>query len=113
MKIVKREEAERFENSEQCKVLEYGFNDKDIDISTATISGRYPSEGFCVNEAVKEMVYCLKGEGVIFFEGRELEFKAGDSILIDPGEKYYWSGNFELVMCCTPAWSKGQHHIII
>lgn len=38
MKIIKLEQAEKSNNSEKCKVLEYSFNDKDIDCATAVIS---------------------------------------------------------------------------
>ncbi len=40
MKIVKFEQAKKHSNSEKCKVLEYGFSDRDIDCATAIISGR-------------------------------------------------------------------------
>ena len=42
MKIVKQNQAEKFKNSEKCEVLEYGLEDKDINLATAKISGRYP-----------------------------------------------------------------------
>lgn len=42
-------------------------------------------------------------------EGKEYLFNAGDVVLIEPGERYYWEGNFEIFMPCTPAWYAGQH----
>ena len=35
------------------------FKDKDIDISTAEINGKYPENGYCVNTKVKEMIYVV------------------------------------------------------
>lgn len=66
MKIIKLEQAEKHENSEKCKVLEYGFNDKDIDCTTATIKGRYPDTGYCMNEECKELIIDRKIENVNF-----------------------------------------------
>ena len=66
MKLVKKitlEQTETFNNSDLCIATEYDFKDKDIDISTALIKGRYPDEGYCVNTEVKEMIYVISGGG--------------------------------------------------
>ena len=42
MKLVKYENAEKFSNGDNCIVLEYPLNDKDINCATAKITGRYP-----------------------------------------------------------------------
>lgn len=86
MKIIKLEQAEESNNSEKCKVLEYSFKDKDIDCATAVISGRYPDEGFCVNEVCKELIYVIEGNGTLNKEDEIIEFKKGDAILIDKEE---------------------------
>lgn len=39
MKIVKLNDAEKFNNSQRCEVLEYPLNDKDINCATAIITG--------------------------------------------------------------------------
>ncbi len=41
MKIVRLEETQKFENSKLCIATEYAFGDKDIDIATAEINGKY------------------------------------------------------------------------
>ncbi len=42
--------------------------------------------------------------------GGGIEFKKGDSILIEPNEKYYWNSKYCVVsMSCTPSWTKEQH----
>ena len=35
-----------------------------------------------------------------------------DLVLIDKGENYYWEGNMDLFVPCTPAWNPKQHKII-
>ncbi len=112
MKIIKLEEVVRSNNSEKCEVLEYGFGDKDIDCGVAIISGRYPDEGYCMNEKCKELIYVLGGEGSLNKEKETIKFKQGDAILIDKGEKYYWDAHCRVLMPCTPAWYPEQHKLI-
>ena len=49
MKVIKYDNALKGKNSEKCKTLEYSFMDKDIDLGIATITGRYPDNGYGVN----------------------------------------------------------------
>lgn len=109
MKIVKLNETQEFKNSDKCLAIEYNMADKDIDISTAKINGRYPNEGYCVNLKVKEIIYIISGNGKICTENKTINFYAGDAILINPGEKYYWDAICEVVMSCSPAWFPEQH----
>ena len=113
MKIIKSNEAIKGSNSDKCKTIEYSFGDKDIDLGLATITGRYPENGFCVNLISKELIYVLEGSGNLYFENRNIEFSEGDSILINNNEKYYWETDYcKVSMVCTPAWSVGQHKLI-
>lgn len=56
MQIIKKENAIKGSNSKFCETLEYSFDDKDIDLGVATITGRYPESGYCVNTVSKELV---------------------------------------------------------
>lgn len=113
MKIIKSNDARKGANSDKCKTLEYSFNDKDIDLGIATITGRYPESGFCVNVISKKLIYVLDGNGILYFENDYIEFEKGDSILIDSKEKYYWDTEYCIVsMSCTPAWNERQHKLI-
>lgn len=50
---------------------------------------------------------------VIKSEDTTIEFKKGDSILIDNNEKYYWQTDYcKVSMTCTPAWTESQHKLI-
>lgn len=112
MKIIKIEQAEVHKNSDKCEVIEYGFNDKDIDCATAQINGRYPDTGYCVNEECKELIYVIEGKGTLNKKDQIVEFKKGDAILINKGEVYYWNAQCTIVMPCTPAWYPEQHKLI-
>lgn len=114
MKIIKCNEAEKGQNSEKCKTFEYSFGDKDIDLGVAVITGRFPDEGYASNLICKELIYVLEGSGTIHFDGKTIEFSAGDSILINNNDKYYYETDYcKISMTCTPAWSKDQHRIIL
>ena len=113
LKIIKNEDKVLGSNSDKCKTIEYSFNDKDIDLGIAIITGRYPDVGYCVNEECKELIYVIDGSGELCFEDKKINFYQGDSILIDKNEKYYWNTNYcKVSMSCTPAWTEEQHKII-
>lgn len=112
MKIVKFEEAEKFSSGTECEILEYPLNDKDINCAVANINGRYPKEDYARNEVCKELIYVLDGIGELIYPDKTIAFSKGDVLLINPGEKYYWQGNFSIVMPCTPSWYPEQHKIV-
>lgn len=113
MKVIKYKDVKKGENSDKCKTLEYSFFDKDIDLGIATISGRYPDEGYCTNLVSKELIYVMEGNGILNFKDKKIAFSKGDSILIEPNEKYYWQTNYCVVsMACTPAWTPEQHKLV-
>ncbi|CDA16828.1 putative uncharacterized protein [Clostridium sp. CAG:571] len=112
MKLLKFEESQEFKNGDKCTVIEYPSDDKDINFSTAVLTGRYPDEGYCVNEECKELIYCMEGKGTLNKKNEKIEFKKGDVILIDKGEIYYWDAHCTIAMPCTPAWYPEQHKLI-
>ena len=113
MKFIKKSNAVKGANSNKCETLEYSFKDKDMDLGIATITGRYPENGFCVNTISKELIYVLDGNGKLYFENNCIEFEEGDSILINSNEKYYWDSTYCIVsMTCTPAWNEEQHKLV-
>lgn len=113
MQVIKKINAVKGSNSDKCKTLEYSFNDIDIDLGIATITGRYPESGFCMNTISKELIYVLEGNGKLYFENDSVNFEKGDSILINSNEKYYWESSYCIVsMSCTPAWNEEQHKIV-
>lgn len=113
MEIIKYDNALKGKNSDKCKTLEYSFRDKEIDLGIATINGRYPDKGYGVNLVSKELIYVIEGKGTLNFENKRIEFSKGDSILIEPNEKYYYDTNYCVIsMTCTPAWLPEQHKLV-
>ena len=113
MKFVTKKQSKEFKNSETCIAVEYPLNDKDINIAVVKLkSDRYPSTGWAVNEKCKEISYITKGRVELVTESESVELQEGDVVLIDINEKYYWLGDCEMVMPCTPAWYPEQHKIV-
>lgn len=111
MKIIKEENAEKFNYADTSSVLEYGIalNEKNMDFCTNKINGRYHIEGYCSNLEVEELCYVLEGKGTIYKrESESIDFKRGDIIFINKKDIYYWNGIFKLAIVCSPAWSKEQ-----
>lgn len=113
MEFIKYNDAQKGANSDKCKTLEYSFKNKNIDLGVATITGRYPEKGCCVNLISEELIYVLDGNGTLNFENKNIAFEKGDAILINPNEKYYWDTDWCVVsMACTPAWTEEQHKLV-
>ncbi|MEK7648623.1 MAG: cupin domain-containing protein [Patescibacteria group bacterium] len=109
MKIIHQDETRKVQNSRQCRVYEYPLEDKDINGAFVKITGREPDEGRVVNLVCKELAYVISGSGIIVIEDKEIKFKVGDLILIEPGEKFFWNGNMDLFLPCSPAWYSDQY----
>ncbi len=75
MEIIKFEDAMKAANSDKCKVTEYSFDKKDIDFGIATITGRYPEKGYCMNLISEELIYVMDGNGILNFENKNIPFK--------------------------------------
>lgn len=108
MKIIHKQDGRSFQNSETCNVSEYDLGNREISGAVADIKGRYPEKGYLMNMRCKELAYILKGGGKVNISGQEEIFAAGDMILIEAGEKYFWEGDLSVFLCSAPAWDLGQ-----
>lgn len=111
MKISHLHQTKTHKHSESCAVQEYTLQDEHMDMAVATICGRYPETKRVMNQACRELAYVLEGDGKIVVDGNDYQLTAGDVILIDAGEKYYWEGHMKLILSCQPAWYPEQHQL--
>ena len=109
MKYVSKDIAERFSNSDICRGVEYNFDDNTMNGALITINGRYPDSGYVKNEVCKELVFVVRGDGMVCKPDQTIEFQAGDTLFIDNKERFYWSGNFDIYTVCTPSFDPQQH----
>jgi mannose-6-phosphate isomerase-like protein (cupin superfamily) len=113
MRICKKNETKIFKNGNNCIAIEYPLGGEDMNGAVIKLDGRYPDKGCLINTQCKEMVYIMKGDGKIFIDGKEIILHVGDLIMIDPMNKYYWEGNMEMFVSCTPAWTPEQREVIL
>ncbi|WP_131778794.1 cupin domain-containing protein [Legionella bozemanae] len=112
MKISLKHQTTEHSNAASCKVTEYHLNDPMIDCAIAKISGRYPEAQRVINLECNELAYVFQGEGKVVVNHTEYKLSAGDAVLIEAGEKYYWEGTMQLFISCRPAWNMGQHQLV-
>lgn len=113
MKYIAKAQAQKFTNSPTCTVYEYAFGDADINGALGIVNGRYPERDWIMNEKCKELVYVVSGEGSLHTRSASQQLMAGDSVLIAPGEAYYFEGkDLSIFMPCTPAWYPEQHKVL-
>jgi mannose-6-phosphate isomerase-like protein (cupin superfamily) len=111
MKLSLKHQATEKTNSAACKVTEHHLNNNMLDFAIAKITGRYPEERLVVNRQCDELAYVFAGTGKIVVNNQEHLLNAGDVVLIESGDKYYWEGQMELFLSCRPAWNKEQHQL--
>lgn len=112
MENVTADQVKIFQNSPGCTVREYETKNKDINIAVVTISGRYPTSGWAMNEKCTMMAFILKGKGSLFIEDRAVGLSENDGALILPGEKYAWEGEMTILLPATPAWYPEQYKVL-
>lgn len=109
MKISRLNGARMINVADSCKATEYQHNDNDLNLAIIEIRGRYPERGCVSNNLCKELVYITEGEINLYVDGVSAELRAGDSIIIDKGKKFYWDGHAKLIIVCTPPWGVDQY----
>lgn len=110
MEIITKDSTIPGQNSDICKTIEYSFQNKNIDLGIATITGRFPAKGYAKNLVSAELVYIIEGEGTINFQDKSINYQKGDAILIEPNEKYFYETTYTVAtLTCTPAWNPNQH----
>ena len=112
MKVCKKENSVLYKKSNECHNMEYPLGDPDINVSVATVNGKYPETGYCINLEVKELLYIMEGAGKLIKKDEIIEFKAGDVILVGKAEAYRWDANCKVLISCAPAWYEEQHKLI-
>lgn len=106
--IIKKIESNKITNP-NCIIYEYEHNDKELNISTAEITGRYPSKGRVTNKVCKEVVFIMEGKGKVGIDGKEFPLNQSDSLIINPNQKFFWEGKMKLIMVCIPPFYSEQH----
>lgn len=107
--LIKKSETKKHVNSPKCIAYQYDFPDKEINIAFIEINGRYPDKGRVMNNVCREIVFVVSGNGKIEIDGKEFKISKGDSIFIEPNQKYFFEGKLEITASCHPTWYSEQH----
>lgn len=107
--IIRSEEAIEKAPYSDCKVWEYAFESKVLNIAKANITGRYPEHGKAMNTECEETYYVLNGAGTIQIGNEISTIKQGDVCVIPKGQPYSVEGNLFLLIATSPPWSLEQH----
>ena len=112
MKLWHDKDGDEFRNSDVCWGRSYQPDTDAIDIAKISIRGRFPEKGWGWLEDTHEMAVITRGEGyALAQDGERLELKAGDVIYIEPGRKWCWGGNFDMIVPCSPGFTPQKHHL--
>lgn len=113
MKLVKQSEGNTY-TGKGYSGIDYPVMDSDIDFAVIKINGRSPEIGYQVNTECKEILYIIKGSGILFLRENSstYPFNEGDVLLLQKGEYYAFDGNFVAGVSCNPAWRSEQHQYV-
>ncbi|MDP1722819.1 MAG: hypothetical protein Q8L37_06465 [Candidatus Gottesmanbacteria bacterium] len=111
MKIVQSSETKKVIASPTTSIWEFTMEDTKISGAITEINGRYPEQGFAINEVCKEIAFVVSGSGHIVTSDQARPISVGDLIFLDKGESFAWEGTLTLFMATTPKFDPRQHVI--
>jgi len=108
--LLKKEDANKKQNSDFCTVWEYEYCNKNSSFATALIDGRYPEEKRAVNLNCDQVYYVISGHGIINSEKGSFNINPGDLYYFNKGEKYWVQAtNLFVIILNTPKWEYEQY----
>jgi mannose-6-phosphate isomerase-like protein (cupin superfamily) len=111
--LIKKNQAIRKENSDNCVVFEYDYDNLDSGFAIAEINGRYPSEGKSMNLDCDQVYYVISGEAKLFSDKGEFKIEQGDLYYFEKKEVYYIIGdNLKVCIINFPKWNLKQYKLI-
>ncbi len=85
---------------------------RSFSLAVVASQGRYPEQGFSVNDICTESIFVQAGTLDITVNGQQYTLLPGDMLSIEPGEQYSIEGSAQCLDIITPAWDSTQNHII-
>lgn len=106
---IERIKGEPSVNDVTCNVAEYGEIGT-TSVAEAHIHGRYPENGFALNEQSDMMIRVISGAGVVAIRSAGYELHKGDVVRISSQTPYYYEGDkLHLLLISSPAWNSHQY----
>lgn len=108
--LIKQSEVVTTQENGVSRFHEYRFPFQNASLGISEINGRYPENGFDVDQEVEQSWYVEDGKGTVWIDGKEYQMNKGDMIYIPEGQKYWIQGeNLRLVVCSSKPWFPEQH----
>lgn len=103
-------EGKPFKNSETCEGVAFNSTEVSHDIASITIDGRYPENGWAMNERSDEIIYVASGRGKLIRKDEAVqELQQGNGAFVEAGTWFAWEGHMTIVMSCNPAFNPDQY----
>ncbi|MGC1183368.1 cupin domain-containing protein [Legionella sp.] len=112
MQISLKHQTKKHADSPAFLVTEHVLNDAMADLCIAELTGRHPEQHYIINKECNLFVYIFEGKGIINVNNHKQKISAGDALMIEAGEKYYWEGTMKLFISSRPAWNAAQHQVV-
>lgn len=111
MNIIQSSQTNKIQASATTTIWEFVMEEKTISGAITQIDGRYPEQGFAVNEICKEIAFVVSGSGHIVTADQTCPINIGDLIFLDKGESFAWeaNGSLTLFLATTPKFDPKQH----
>lgn len=109
MIIISSSETKKIQASNSTAIWEFLTDDRDISGAVADIKGRYPENGFALNQKSKEIAFVIAGTGHVLTPKQRRLLKVGDLIFLDAGESFAWEGTLTIFIATSPAFDPKQH----
>lgn len=108
--IVKKGEVKILDEYGVSKFSEYNLPFNTFSTGVSEITGRYPNNGFDVDEGLEATCYVVSGSGKIWLDDQIYDIAEGDMVFVPKGKKYWINGNnLKLVVISSPPWTPEQH----
>ena len=113
MKITKKQ-AFVVKPNKNTVVYSYPSNNQAISVALIKVNGRHPEnkDEYFVETKCNVLFYFLKGKGKVVIKEKKYLVKAGDTVVVKSGVKYYIEGKFEYLASTSPAYFPEQNKIV-
>ena len=110
--MTRKLEGVKVDNGENCQGLMYLSSDGKVEMTVFTMRNRYPSadHSWAMNIRSLGVMAITEGTGRLLQKDEPpIDFEAGDTLEITPGDRYAYQGDFTAVTTWNPPFDKDQY----
>ncbi len=97
-----------------ARIFSYPSPSKAISVAYIEVNGRHPSgrDKQFIEHDLHVLFYVIKGNAVVTIDNKQYKVTEGDSIIIQPGKKYWIEGKISYIAVTTPAYYSEQNEVV-